>query len=120
MKEADITYKVRGKAFHFIKVVCVEEKENCSMRVQEVVFGDFKDAELPKNEFVELVMKLDDIVVPFPEYSDGRAGDTHQLDIQSGENAINLKWFGDSPGDKWNGIVGFTDALLALKKKYIQ
>lgn len=120
MKEADISYKVRGKNFHFIKVVCVEEKEHCSMRVQEVVFGDFKDAEIPKNEFVELVQRLDHISIPFPEYSDGKSGDTHQLDIQCGENSINLKWFGDSPGEKWKGIVGFTDDLVALKGKYIK
>lgn len=119
-KEADITYKVRGSEFTFVKLVCVEEKEMCSMKVQEVVFGDFKMSDFPKSEFAELVEKLDNISVPFPGFSDGRSGDTHQLDIQSGENAINLKWFGDSVGPKWNDLLSFTKAIKALKEKYIK
>jgi hypothetical protein len=119
LKEADITYKARGNEFQFIKIICVDEKELCSMKVQEVVFGDFKTAEFPKKEFQSLIAKLDGGSIPFPEYSDGKS-DSHVLAIQSGENAINLKWFGDTVNEQWKDILGFVDSLKKLKDKYIE
>ena len=89
------------------------------MKVQEVVFGDFKNAEFPKKEFEALVAKLEGCKIPFPEYADGKA-DPHILDIQAGENAINLKWFGDSVNSQWKDVLEFAEALKALKQKYIE
>lgn len=120
LHEADITYKVRGKEFQFIKIVFNDEKENCTMKIQEVVFGDFKTAEIPLKPFLELIKKLDNCSIPFPVFSDGKSGDQHQLDIQSGENAIYLKWFGDGNNENWKDITLFTKALIELKNEYFQ
>jgi len=119
LKEADITFKARGSEFEFIKLVCVEEKESCSMKVQEVVFGDFKMADIPKSAFSDLIGKLEKCKMPFPGYSDGKSGNQYQLDIQAGENAMNFKWFGDSVGDQWKDIIAFTEDIKALKNKFI-
>lgn len=118
VKEADITFKVRGDQFEFIKIVFLEEKDTCSMKIQEVLFGDFKLFEIPKQAFVDLVKTLDDCTIPFPGYSDGKSGTNYHLEVQSGENAMNFTWFGDSPGEQWKGLVGFSNKLIALKNKY--
>ena len=119
LTEADITFKARGKSFQSIKIICTEEKESCTMKVQKVVFGDFTTIEFPKNEFVQLIAGLSEFSIPFPGFSDGKTGDQFQLDIQSGENAIYLKWFGDSVDEQWAGVLGFVDKLIALKEKYV-
>jgi len=119
LKEADITFKARGSEFQFVKLICLEENENCQMKVQKVVFGDFIVLEFPKKEFVDLIQKLDKCTVPFPGYSDGKSGTQYQLDIQSGENAMLFKWYGESPGDPWKDIVAFAREVLALRDRYL-
>ena len=119
LKEADITYKARGSEFEFIKIVFLDEKENCSMKIQEVVFGDFKMFEVPKKDFLELVASLDNCKMAFPSFSNGKAGNQYQLEIQSGENAMNYKWYGDSPGEQWKDIIGFASKLVELKNKFL-
>jgi len=120
IQEADITYKVRGSQFEFIKMVYLEEKETCSMKIQKVVFGDFFLADFPKKEFERLLSHLDQCKVPFPGHSDGKSGDHHVLDIQSGENSMVYNWYGDSPGEQWKDINAFVSELIKLKEKYIQ
>lgn len=119
LKDADITYKVRGKDFQSIKIVCLEEKETASMKVQEVVFGDFKNAEFPKSDFYGLAEKMGQLSIPFPDFSNGKGEDTHHLEIQSGENSIHLNWFGDSPGEGWKDVNDFVRAIVALKEKHL-
>lgn len=118
LKEADITFKARGAEFEFIKIIWLDEKETCTMKVQEVLFGDFKMFDFSKQEFSDLVSTLDNCTVPFPGYSDGKSGTHYHLEIQVGENAMNFNWFGDSPGKQWNELLGFTKKLVELKEKY--
>ena len=120
LKEADITYKARGDEFHSVKLVYLEEKDSCLMKVQEVVFGEFKTVEFPKEEFESLVRKLERCNIPFPGYSNGKSGTQYQLDIQAGENSMNFKWFGDSPGSQWKDITGFARDILILKDSFMK
>ena len=118
LKEADITFKARGSEFEFIKIIWLEEKETCTLKIQEVLFGDFKMFDLAKKEFIDLISVLDNCIIPFPAYSDGKSGTHYQLEIRAGENAMNFNWYGESPGEQWNELVGFTKKLVGLKEKY--
>jgi len=119
IKEADITFKARGSEFEFIKIVYLEERELCTMKVQEVVFGDFKTADFPKSDFENLLKKLEACSVPFPGFSNGKDGNHYVLDIQSGENSMVYVWYGATQGEQWKDILAFKDELLGLKKKYL-
>ena len=81
--------------------------------------ADFKTADFPRSDFTTLTEKLKGLSIPFPNFSDGKSGDTHHMEIQSGENAIHLNWYGDSPGEDWKDVQSFANEIVALKNKYI-
>jgi len=118
LMEAEITLKARGTEFEFVKLYFSNEKNACTLKFQEVLFGDMQVVEIGGDEFNNLVKLLSNCKVPFPNYVEGSGGTSNTIDITSGKNTMVYEWLNESPGEQWKDLFAVKQFMIDLKNKY--
>lgn len=78
--------------------------------------------EIQKNisiqEVDDLLETLDRISLnQLPKFGCGRDGETYTLKICNGWNSLEFKWWSDTCGEQWSGLIKFREKLIELKMK---